>query len=66
MHFSYQSKAKQNKTITKQKKNGWVMMNTTAYPGTYRKTKFSNLDTAAAAKSLQSCPTLDTLDTNPI
>ena len=43
-------------------------MNTTAYPGTYRKTKFSNLDTAAAAaaKSLQSCPTLDTLDTNPI
>ena len=42
------------------------MMNTTAYPGTYRKTKFSNLDTAAAAKSLQSCPTPDTLDTNPI
>lgn len=37
--LSYQSKAKQIKTTTEQeKKNGWVMMNATAYPGTYKKT----------------------------
>ena len=49
--LSKQSKTKSNSNKT-EKKNGWVMMNTTAYPGTYRKTKFSNLDTKPISTTL--------------